>query len=190
MIIKKSQLIFNNDIFVPEKFIFDGDPDTNMLTNLMVERMRELGTIGLTAPQVSLKFNMFVMGIDDAVMEVFNPKITKYFEDEESVIEGTIHYPGVQVMVKRPITILVEYQNKKGEEVKDTLTGLSSRIFQHHFDLLIGLTIKDKVSKLKWKLASKRFNNKKNKFIKHQVQKKLLEIKKEIQQNDDSKRIS
>ena len=60
MIIKKSQLIFNNDIFVPEKFIFDGDLDTNMLSNLMVERMRELGTIGLTAPQVSLKLNMFI----------------------------------------------------------------------------------------------------------------------------------
>ena len=180
MIIKKSQLIFNNDIFVPEKFIFDGDSDTNMLSNLMVERMRELGTIGLTAPQVSLKFNMFVMGIDDAVMEIFNPKITAYSEVEESVIEGTIHYPGVQVMVKRPVIIQAEYQNKKGEEIKDTFTGLSSRIFQHHFDLLQGLTIKDKVSKLKWDLASKRYNNKKNKFIKQQVQKKLLEIKKDL----------
>ena len=189
MIIKKSQLIFNNDIFVPDKFIFDGDLDTNMLTNLMVERMKELGTIGLTAPQVSLKFNMFVMGIDDAVMEVFNPKIITYYKEDEAVVEGTIHYPGVQVMVKRPITILVEYQNKKGEEVKDTLTGLSSRIFQHHYDLLIGITIKDKVSKLKWDLASKRYSNKKNKFIKQQVQKKLLEIKKDMQ-NDNSKRIS
>jgi peptide deformylase len=176
MIIKKTQLKFNNKIFVPEKFIFDSETDTNMLTNLMVERMQELGTIGLTAPQVSLKFNMFVMGIDDAVMEVFNPKITAYSEIEESVIEGTIHYPGVQVMVKRPITILVEYQNKKGEKVKDALTGLSSRIFQHHFDLLLGITIKDKVSRLKWDLASKRYSNKKNKFIKQQVQKKLLEI--------------
>ena len=36
MIIKKSQLIFNNDIFVPEKFIFDEETDTNMLSNLMV----------------------------------------------------------------------------------------------------------------------------------------------------------
>ena len=103
MIIKKSQLKFNNNIFVPEKFIFDGDPDANMLSNLMVERMKELGTIGLTAPQVSLKFNMFVMGIDDAVIGVFNPKIIAYSEIEESVIEDTIHYPGVQVMVKRPI---------------------------------------------------------------------------------------
>ena len=176
MIIKKSQLVFSNKIFVPEKFIFDEETDTNMLSNLMIERMQELGTIGLTAPQVSLKFNMFVMGIDDAVMEIFNPKITAYSEIEESVIEGTIHYPGVQVMVKRPITILVEYQNKKGEEVKDSLTGLSSRIFQHHYDLLIGITIKDKVSRLKWDLASKRYNNKKNKFIKQQVQKKLVEI--------------
>jgi peptide deformylase len=176
MIIKKSQLKFNNNIFVPEKFIFDGETDTNMLSNLMVEKMRELGTIGLTAPQVSLKLNMFVMGIDDAVMEVFNPKIITYFEDEESVIEGTIHYPGVQVMVKRPTTIYVKYQNKKGEEVEDTFNGLSSRIFQHHYDLLYGITIKDKVSKLKWDLASRRFNNKKKKFIKQQVQKKLLEI--------------
>jgi peptide deformylase len=79
-------------------------------------------------------------------------------------------------MVKRPILIFVEYQNKKGEKVKTTLTGLSSRIFQHHFDLLQGLTIKDKVSRLKWDLASKRYNNKKNKFIKTQVQKKLHEI--------------
>jgi peptide deformylase len=80
MVIKKSQLKFCNNISVPEKFIFDGDPDTNMLTNLMVERMKELGTIGLTAPQVSLKLNMFVMCIDETVMEVFNPKIINYSE--------------------------------------------------------------------------------------------------------------
>ena len=178
--IKKSQLKFNNNIFVPEKFLFDNETDTYMLFNLMVERMKELGTIGLTAPQVSLKFNMFVMGIDETVMEVFNPKITAYSEIEESVIEGTIHYPGVQVMVKRPVLILVEYQNKKGEEVKTTLTGLSARIFQHHYDLLHGITIKDKVSKLKWGMASKKYKNKKNKFINEQVKKKLIEINNQI----------
>ena len=60
--------------------------------------------------------------------------------------------------------------------------GLTARIFQHSFDHLQGITIKDKVSKLKWDLATKRLNNYKQKLVKKYTQKKLLEIKKTMEE--------
>jgi peptide deformylase len=86
------------------------------------------------------------------------------------------------VIIKRPIAVTVEYYNKKGELIQNEFQGLTARIFQHAFDHLQGITIKDKVSKLKWDLATKRLNNYKQKLVNKYTQKKLLEIKKAMKE--------
>ena len=72
--------------------------------------------------------------------------------------------------------------NKNGELQQNEFKGLTARIFQHAFDHLQGTTMKDKVSKLKWDLATKRLNNYKQKLVKKYTQKKLLEIKKAMEE--------
>ena len=96
--------------------------------------------------------------------------------------EGSLTFPGILVIVKRPIAITVEYYNKNGELQQNEFKGLTARIFQHAFDHLQGTTMKDKVSKLKWDLASKRLNNYKQKLVKKYTQKKLFEIKKAMEE--------
>ena len=185
MIIKKSDLkIIPADQLskgFASKFNFEDD-DASMLTNIMLDRMTEMGGVALSAPQVGLNICMFVMGIDQARIEVFNPTIVSYSKDESLMNEGSLTFPGMLVVVKRPTTVTVEYYNKKGELQQNEFQGLTARIFQHAFDHLQGTSIKEKVSKLKWELATKRLNNYKQKLVKKYTQKKLLDIKKSMEE--------
>lgn len=184
--IKKSELNlvkFNDPILskVPNPFVFNGDIDAEMFSNILVDRMKELGGIGLSATQVGVNVAVFAMGINDVNMVVFNPKIIGTSKEEISVDEGCLSYPGVYVKVKRPINIEVEFQNAKGETERKTLTGLSSRIFQHEYDHMQGKTMKDQVSKLKWDLAFNRMIKRTKKIIRKGVQQQLLDIQKQTE---------
>jgi len=185
MIIKKSELkiLPANELNqgFASKFNFD-EVDASMLTNVMFDRMTEMGGAALSAPQVGLDMCMFVMGIDQARIEVFNPTIISYSKEETLMNEGSLTFPGILVIVKRPEAVTVEYYNKNGELQQNEFKGLTARIFQHAFDHLQGTTIKDKVSKLKWDMASKRLNNYKQKLVKKYTQKKLFEIKKAMEE--------
>ena len=185
MIIKKSELkilpVNELNQGFASKFNFD-DVDASMLTNIMFDRMSEMGGAALSAPQVGLDMCMFVMGIDHARVEVFNPTILSYSKEEALMNEGSLTFPGILVIVKRPIAVTVEYYNKNGELQQNEFQGLTARIFQHAFDHLQGTTMKDKVSKLKWDMATKRLNNYKQKLVKKYTQKKLLDIKKAMEE--------
>jgi peptide deformylase len=181
MIIKKSELKLVPASEHPLSIANDVDfskIDASMLTNVMLDRMTEMGGVALSAPQVGLDMSMFVMGIDQARVEVFNPTIISYSKEETLMNEGSLTYPGISVIVKRPTSITVQYYNKNNEIQHNEFQGLTARIFQHAFDHLQGTTIKDRVSKLKWDMATKRLNNYKQKLVKKYTQKKLLEIKK------------
>lgn len=185
MIIKKSELkiLPANELNqgFASKFNFD-EVDASMLTNIMFDRMSEMGGSALSAPQVGLDMCMFVMGVDHARVEVFNPTILSYSKEESLMNEGSLTFPGILVIVKRPIAVTVEYYNKNGELQQNEFQGLTARIFQHAFDHLQGTTMKDKVSKLKWDMATKRLNNYKQKLVKKYTQKKLLDIKKAMEE--------
>ena len=185
MIIKKSELkiLPVNELSqgFASKFNFE-EVDALMLTNIMLDRMTEMGGVALSAPQVGLDMCMFVMGFDQARIEVFNPTIISYSKEEALMNEGSLTFPGILVIVKRPIAVTVEFYNKKGEQQQVEFQGLTARIFQHAFDHLQGTTMKDKVSKLKWDLATKRLNNYKQKLVKKYTQKKLLDIKKAMEE--------
>jgi len=187
MIIKKSELKLVPANEHPLSIADDVDfrkIDASMLTNVMLDRMTEMGGVALSAPQVGLDMSMFVMGIDQARVEVFNPTIISYSKEETLMNEGSLTFPGISVIIKRPVSITVEYYNKNGEIQHNEFQGLTARIFQHAFDHLQGTTIKDRVSKLKWDMASKRLNNYKQKLVKKYTQKKLLEIKKAMEQTN------
>jgi len=185
MIIKKSELKLlpagKLPLYVAEEVDFN-KVDVPMLTNIMLDRMTEMGGVALSAPQVGLDMSMFVMGINDAKIEVFNPIITSYSKEETLMNEGSLSYPGVLVIIKRPESINVKYLNKNNILQENEFHGLTARIFQHAYDHLQGITIKEKVSKLKWDLATKRLNNYKQKLVKKYTQKKLLEIKKSMEE--------
>ena len=176
----------------PKLFDFEGEIGGDMLANIMLDRMKELGGVGLSANQVGLNIRMFVMGAGDKNYAIFNPEIIETSNEIISGDEGCLSFPGIYVKVVRPKSVYARYKNARGEEQVEEFTGLTARVFLHEYDHMEGKTFKDRVSKLKWDLAHNRMIKRTKKIIKRGVQKQLLDIANKIKDNnvDDSSRIS
>lgn len=148
-----------------EPFLFDGKIDPEKLTEQMFSSMFYHRGIGLSACQVGINTRVFVIGYgfhgDLNRMEFFNPKIIEESKENVLMHEGCLSYPGIELVVKRPESIIVSYQNSKGDFIQEKFSGLTARVFLHEYDHMEGITFKSRVSKMKWNLA----NKKRNKFI-------------------------
>jgi len=123
--------------------------------------MKESAGVGLSANQCGVMERAFVMYSDVKKKEIlacFNPKIVETSKEEISINEGCLTYPGIWLMVKRPIAIKVEFEDEKGKKHKRTFDGLTSRIFQHEYDHMEGTDFTQKVSRLKIERAMKKLN--------------------------------
>ena len=184
--IKKSDLkiIPDNDPILltpPEPWNFSGDDDAQMFTNMLQDRMVELGGIGLSANQVGVARTVFCIGMNEYRKTFFNPVIIETSSEEVSGEEGCLSFPGIFIQVKRPKQVIVQYQNELGEVQEEKFEGLTARVVLHEYDHMLGKVFKDKVSKLKWDMAVKRKSKKIKKIIKQHVQKQLVDIHKQMQ---------
>jgi len=187
--IKKSELkIVRTDdpvlLSSPNPFVFGGEIDAEMFSNLMIERMKELGGVGLSANQVGLNIKMFVMGAGDKFFSIFNPEVIETSIETVSEDEGCLSFPGLYLKVNRPSRVIARYRNAKGEEKIEEFSGLTARIFLHEYDHMEGKTFRDRVSKLKWDLAYNRMVKRTKKIIKRGVQKQLINLAKQIEDSD------
>ena len=134
-------------------FNFDGDIDPVDLAQNLYETMREFGGVGLSANQVGINTKAFVIGWDEARINVFNPQIVNYTGKEVLMDEGCLSFPGVYMKVKRPGSVHVKFQTETGEWKDEVYWGITARIFMHEYDHMIGKTFKDRVTKMKWDRA-------------------------------------
>jgi len=160
----------------PQPFNFELDSNSARgVSNVLFEKMKELGGVGLSANQVGLDMRVFVMGLDELKIAVFNPIIIKYSKEEEVFNEGCLSYPGIMLPINRPIKITATYQDETGKYVEQDFNGLTARIFQHEYDHMNGTDYTQRVSKFKLDFAKKKFANKKKKIIKKYATKTLIE---------------
>jgi peptide deformylase len=129
------------------------------LEKQMLEFMYAHDGIGLAANQVGIRARMFVMGHKDnpeSGMAFFNPIIVANTETIEDLEEGCLSFPGIYVKIKRPSAIKARWQNSSGEWEEGEFDGYNCKCFLHEFDHLEGITYQDRVSPLKWALATKK----------------------------------
>lgn len=129
------------------------------LADRMHLTMKVFKGIGLSAPQVGLRLQLFTMnmtGNEEDAQTIINPKIlaTKGKIDYE---EGCLSFPGVSITVPRAESINVEYLNEWNEKINRELSGIESVCFQHELDHLKGICFVDRVSRLKRGMALKKF---------------------------------
>lgn len=188
MIRKSSLKLAPNDAVVlhtpPQEFDFNGDIDPEMFSNIMHERMKELGGVGLSANQVGLNIKMFVLGAGDIKMSVFNPELLEVSDEKVSLDEGCLSYPGIYIKVARPVACKVRFKNVKNETVEQVLSGLTARIFLHEYDHMLGVTFRGRVSQMKWDLAHKRKQNKTAKLVRKQTQQLFNKIREDLKNAD------
>ncbi len=115
--------------------------------------------VGLSACQVGIETAAFTMGSEqykDKAQIFINPTVLDSSTDVVLDIEGCLSFPGVFVKIKRPSWIIAEFWDENGEKQVGRIEGYDARCYLHECDHLNGIVFKDRVSNLKWDMASKR----------------------------------
>ena len=127
----------------------------------LIDSMEHYQGVGLSANQIGIMERVFIMyeNVDiRKILTCFNPKILETSKEQILMDEGCLTYPGIWLKVKRPIAVLFEYEDEKGEKHQKEFQGLPSRIFQHEYDHMEGTDFTQKVSRLKIDRAMKKLN--------------------------------
>jgi len=161
---------FNNDMLKDE-----GYKDRKELSESMFDTMKKYGGIGLSANQVGLPFNMFVLGDHPDLekglkMTCFNPMIISASADQVMMKEGCLTFPFVFLNISRPRKVTVKYEDENGDLKEGHLDGMISRVFQHEYDHMLGKTFVDGVSKMKLDMAYKKAEKQMKKYKKMREQ--------------------
>ena len=143
---------------VPWDFEKNTTEEAAKIGTLLIETSNALGGAGLSANQIGLPHKVFAMTVVDTEQyAVFNPEILEVSREEVLAEEGCLSIPGLWIKVKRPAVIKVKYFTFKGEEIKATLSGITSRVFQHEYDQMLGVQFTQRISKLKFEMAVKKY---------------------------------
>jgi peptide deformylase len=139
--------------FVDDTLEQFGFADRKELSKVMYDNMAKYGGLGLSD-------RMFIMGghpqIEDGkVRSVFNPLINDVSPESINLKEGCLSFPFLFLSIKRPKWCSVRYTDENGEEIEETLHGMSARIFMHENEHMNGYVFTDLVSKLKLERAEK-----------------------------------
>lgn len=131
--------------------------DPKALKDEMVKFMLDNHGIGLSANQVGLDIKVFVMGdsVENSTMCI-NPTILQYTSDTQDDLEGCLSFPNMFVKIKRPTEILAQFYDENLEQQTVKISGYSAKCYLHELDHLLGITMKDRASKLKWDMATKK----------------------------------
>ena len=139
-----------------EPYIFSSFSSAKDLSDSMFNFMKENNGIGLSENQIGIDARVFVIGLENYRLDVFNPQIINILGKDFLLDEGCLSFKNVFVKVQRPSSIHVKFQDNTGKVCEEVFSGLTARIFLHEYDHLEGVTFKDRVSKMKWNLANKR----------------------------------
>ena len=100
--------------FDDDMLALEGYKDREELSKDMFEFMISSGGIGLTANQVGLPYNMFVVGdhiqIENGIkMACFNPIIISSSEETVVMKEGCLTFPFLFLSITRPRKVTLKY---------------------------------------------------------------------------------
>ena len=150
---------------VAEKFDFENPiVDPEELSESLQFLRAAGGAIGLAANQIGLSTRVMCIGMGNFSTEgteeyqqtFFNPDILHYEGDEVYMIEGCLSFPGLAVEVKRPTTIFMKWEDEKGNPFNEKFEGITSRIIQHEYDHLMGITMDKKANRFHLERAKKK----------------------------------
>ncbi len=114
----------------------------------MLETMRENNGLGIAAPQVGILRRMFIVEVDDQLIEIINPEIVET-RGEQQVEEGCLSVPGLVGTVERHEYVKMTGLNRKGEKIEIEGTGLLAVALSHEYDHLEGILFTQKATEIR-----------------------------------------
>lgn len=165
---KPYPLVEQNDPILTTKLKdFDfGDPtlDSAEIASRLVETAKYHRVYGIAANQCGLDHRVFVAGSDDNFVAFYNPVLISA-DPEILMQESDLSNMGLLLHVKRPKSIVLQYQDYDGETKLVQFEGLTARIVQQNLDRINGIDFKSKVSPLVLERAKKALNKKVKRFV-------------------------
>jgi len=128
--------------------------DIQKLIDNMAKLMYKNRGIGLAAPQVGMLKRVIIADVGEGLVSLVNPKIL-WRQGKDTMAEGCLSIPGINLEIKRSQEVIVEGLNKEGEKVQLGAVGLLARVLQHEIDHLDGILIVDRVLKKRLKPIKK-----------------------------------
>ena len=126
----------------------------------MIDLMSNADGIGLSANQVGLDAQIFVMKPhlleNKEPFALINPQLESVTVNYEEMPEGCLSHPDLYLKVKRPRGVIAKYLDTDAKECKIELYDIDARCFLHEFDHLQGIEFTDRVSRLKLDMAKKK----------------------------------
>ena len=114
------------------------DDKLSDLIDDMRETLISANGAGLAAPQVGILRRVVVLyGKDEELLELVNPELI-FQEGEQDGLEGCLSVPGLWGYVKRPETVRVKAQDRKGNWSETGGEGIVARWFCHEIEHLEG----------------------------------------------------
>jgi peptide deformylase len=139
------------------------DDDVRVLVRDMMETMYHSSGIGLAAPQVGLTTRVIVVDPRDEEetrrnpIALVNPQVVWSSKEKDKAPEGCLSIPGMEDVVQRPASVVVEGLDPDGDEVRIEAEGLLSRVLQHEIDHLDGVLFVDRLTPLKRRIFMKKW---------------------------------
>jgi len=145
-------LLYGNDVLkqksedLPKSF-----SKLNELIDDMFETMHKSNGIGLSAIQIGIPLNIFVIEVhiieeDFHFRNVFiNPIIKKEYGPFIKYSEACLSLPMIHAMVQRRAEIELEYYDENWNLHVENFNGYKSRIIQHEYDHLQGILYIDRI---------------------------------------------
>lgn len=130
---------YNNPVLRQKaKRVSSIDGAIGQLIDDMVETMREVGGVGLAAPQVGVPLRIAVIELpDEEIIVLVNPKIVKR-SGERQIEEGCLSIPGYRGEIQRSEKVTVKGLDRFGREIRIKGEGLLAQALEHELDHLDG----------------------------------------------------
>ena len=155
--------IFGSEVLRrPADPVEDIDDEVRALVRDMFETMYDAKGIGLAAPQVGISRRIIVLDVEEESGEsnrvaLVNPRLASWTAKKDKQAEGCLSIPGVEGIVARPVSVVVDGKDPEGCGLRVEAEGLFARALQHEIDHLDGVLFIDRLSPLKRQLLLKKW---------------------------------
>ncbi|KPL01603.1 MAG: hypothetical protein AMJ90_07455 [candidate division Zixibacteria bacterium SM23_73_2] len=130
------------------------------LVSDMLETLKNVGGIGLSANQVGESKRLFVVDMSRLTLEeiplvVINPRIIEK-KGKQTSEEGCLSVPGIWADVTRPQKLKIKGIDLNEKEIEVEGQGILAKVFSHEMDHLDGLFFVDRLRSIDKRLLSKK----------------------------------
>ncbi len=132
-IVKEGDPVLHKKCRPVERF----DEKLAALLDDMIETLKQAGGVGLAGPQVGILRRIFIMDLDDEIIEAINPEIIKQSGKIRDV-EGCLSVPNKWGYVTRPKSVVLRAYDRNGVLYERKFSELGARCVCHESGHLDG----------------------------------------------------